>query len=414
MGKTLSQLIHQWALALFALAASAHAAMAQPEYALSSPTLVSGTDKQVGAVYSYSTIKAGVDAQITITALVNASIDSIDRVAVGFDEAFQPMVRTNASSTGYAEFTITFLAAGTSSPLTQAAVRVTSVDVDGTSPNIYERDQYNLSGGIVDYNAAGTALSVYQSGAWIVGENIDGNNYSGIDTANKDVMFTAIASNISSFSVRMGSTNNGGSSNARNKSLYFRKFNYENSALPITLTSFSAARHDSHVELLWSTAFERDNSHFIVERSADGHTSESILTIAGAGNSSDLLHYSAHDNEPLPGTTYYRLKQVDLNGSYSYSEWVRVNGSKAGSAISIYPNPVRDGLLTVSIDGSIDPKFGDLHVTDLLGRRRMATFRMKSMHSDQLEVDVSALEPGIYFLCGQDSHGPYAFRFSRH
>jgi hypothetical protein len=115
--------------------------------------------------------------------------------------------------------------------------------------------------------------------------------------------------------------------------------------LPIELLHFDAeAVNNEYVELNWVTASEINNAYFEVERSRDAQNWHSILKKEGAGNSSMLINYTANDRKPLPGISYYRLKQVDFDGSYSHSDPVSVN-FKGTEIISIYPNPTKDGAI---------------------------------------------------------------------
>lgn len=91
-------------------------------------------------------------------------------------------------------------------------------------------------------------------------------------------------------------------------------------ALPIELINFTAHLSEGIVYLNWQTASETDNDYFWVQRSVDGFTWENILWKDGAGNSSSLVSYDAEDRTPLLGLSYYRLKQVDMNGAFTYSD----------------------------------------------------------------------------------------------
>lgn len=91
--------------------------------------------------------------------------------------------------------------------------------------------------------------------------------------------------------------------------------------LPIQLLDFSVNVVDkNNVKISWNTANENNSYYFTIERSADGYNFESMEEIAAAGNSSHQLQYSTFDYEPLPGRSYYRLKQTDFDGTSSYSE----------------------------------------------------------------------------------------------
>ena len=90
--------------------------------------------------------------------------------------------------------------------------------------------------------------------------------------------------------------------------------------MPIELLSFTAEPKNAHIELNWFTANEISNDYFDVQRSFDGVNFTSIDKINGAGNSTQVLSYSAVDDAPLTGISYYRLKQTDYDGKTSYSD----------------------------------------------------------------------------------------------
>jgi hypothetical protein len=136
------------------------------------------------------------------------------------------------------------------------------------------------------------------------------------------------------------------------------------SALPITLLYFNAKEAAGSVQLKWATAQERTNDYFIIERSMDGANYEGIKTIAGAGNSNVILEYSYTDASiSAEGKIYYRLKQADLDGKFTYSsvQVVTLNGNEK---INVYPNPVRDQFkvdLPAGISNAV------LHIYDAKG-----------------------------------------------
>ena len=98
-----------------------------------------------------------------------------------------------------------------------------------------------------------------------------------------------------------------------------------NSPLPVELVSFEARPVLNRVELSWTTASETGNDHFEVERSEDGNTFSRIGTVSGAGNSTALRQYQFNDASPLRGISYYRLRQVDFDGGYTFSDVRAVN-----------------------------------------------------------------------------------------
>ena len=109
--------------------------------------------------------------------------------------------------------------------------------------------------------------------------------------------------------------------------------------LPIELVYFTGELLDTKVKLSWQTATERNNYLFDVERSADGENFKSIGTISGSGTRSKTMNYELMDYFPLAGLNYYRLKQIDFDGSYAYSSLI-VKSFEKEIEISLYPNPL--------------------------------------------------------------------------
>ena len=107
--------------------------------------------------------------------------------------------------------------------------------------------------------------------------------------------------------------------------------------LPVTLINFETKLNNGAVQLNWSSASETDNGHFEVERSLDGVNFLTIATVQGAGNSAIASSYTVYDRNPVAGTDYYRLKQVDKNGTVSYYgvQSVKV-GTLASNGLSVY------------------------------------------------------------------------------
>ena len=111
--------------------------------------------------------------------------------------------------------------------------------------------------------------------------------------------------------------------------------------LPVTLTSFTATlTGENVVQINWSTASERDNDYFTIERSPDGRSFTELIRVKGAGNSNNQLKYSCIDLHPFSGYSYYRVKQTDYNGKSETFKTVsvKINQSEL-SNIKVYPNP---------------------------------------------------------------------------
>jgi len=136
-----------------------------------------------------------------------------------------------------------------------------------------------------------------------------------------------------------------------------------NSQLPVEFLSFNAEQERDRIKLRWSTASETGNDRFEIERGTDGITFKTIEKVEGAGNYNGLLSYTFFDEQPLTGNTYYRLKQVDVNGAFMFSKKVAVNYVKKEDQVTIIPNPVK----------------GEMHVKYYAGRKELIILRITDM-----------------------------------
>jgi hypothetical protein len=114
--------------------------------------------------------------------------------------------------------------------------------------------------------------------------------------------------------------------------------------LPVKLISFEGAASKEGIALSWTTASEKNNDHFEVQRSPDGRGFETVGTVKGNGSSTSLHDYNFVDKAAANGLNYYRLRQVDFNSDFEYSKVIAINakGSKTGD-VTLYPNPTADG-----------------------------------------------------------------------
>ena len=128
----------------------------------------------------------------------------------------------------------------------------------------------------------------------------------------------------------------------------FSPFTYgttsSNNPLPVELTYFRAEADDNRVALNWQTASETNNSHFLIQRRTDKGAFENVGRKEGFGTSYEAYTYRFQDRVSAQGTVYYRLKQVDFDGSFEYSDIKAVKGNNTQKALAlsitgIYPNP---------------------------------------------------------------------------
>lgn len=173
------------------------------------------------------------------------------------------------------------------------------------------------------------------------------------------------------------------------------------SALPIQLVSFTAERMATGKILIkWTTAAEINNDYFTVERSHNGVHFEPIEMVQGAGNSTTTLHYKISDDRPIKGINYYRLKQTDFDGKYSYSPIVSVNYTPATALSSIYhifPNPVARGA---ALNIYADRLVADTGYTiELVSSSTGEVLKRWQSREETTSIPLSdALSPGVYFV----------------
>ncbi|WP_242920500.1 T9SS type A sorting domain-containing protein [Pontibacter liquoris] len=170
--------------------------------------------------------------------------------------------------------------------------------------------------------------------------------------------------------------------------------------LPVELVRFTAHARGNRVEVAWQTASEEANDHFTVQRSADGKTFSEVGKVYGHGTTSQVSHYTFTDEQPLSGTSFYRLKQVDEDGSATYSGIVSVSSAAATSIASVYPTITSQFL---SVEWSGQQPLQQALILDMRGKQ---VWQQKISGADGLqELDVSSLRSGTYVLVLLDGTG---------
>jgi hypothetical protein len=157
--------------------------------------------------------------------------------------------------------------------------------------------------------------------------------------------------------------------------------------LPIELLSFQATPRQGGVHLSWATATETGNDYFDVEHSRTGEDFIRIGGRKGAGTSLEVRHYSLQHADPPPGVNYYRLKQVDFDGRFTYSPvvTVRVDG---GGSLTLAPNPAKRRLNIYVPDAASEAQ---IEVYNLLGKAvRPLIQRNGAMYELVLPADLPA------------------------
>ncbi len=160
--------------------------------------------------------------------------------------------------------------------------------------------------------------------------------------------------------------------------------------LPVTLVYFQAEASSNDALLKWATATELNNAYFTIERSTNGVQYSAVGQVAGNGNSSHEITYTFTDVNIPAGSVYYRLKQTDIDGRFTYSGVQRVNRQSADKELKIYPNPARDRF-TITLPAGITT--GTATIFDVKG----TAVKRLSVNNGQY-IYTEGLAKGTYYV----------------
>jgi hypothetical protein len=159
--------------------------------------------------------------------------------------------------------------------------------------------------------------------------------------------------------------------------------------LPVELFSFTAEKNNESVILNWTSVSERNNKKYIIERSSDLNDWKAIGEVEGAGNSSTVAEYNFIDHSPLNGISYYRLRQVDIDGTVAYSNAVTIQSGS--NSTSIAPNPFEESFVVYcDFRGNVN-----LRIFDMMGR---IVYDVKKECSDGTMNIQPQLSSGTYLV----------------
>ncbi len=171
--------------------------------------------------------------------------------------------------------------------------------------------------------------------------------------------------------------------------------------LPVELVTFTATEKGNNVMLDWQTASELNNDFFEIQRSEDGEAWDVIGQVAGNGTINEVVNYSYVDIRPLYGTSYYRLRQVDFDGRFEYSNIESVNFTldKDQIEVSIYPNPTSDDNINIRLLTPNRRNKVKLKMVDISGKLYLdQTVEAEKFSQDIKVIPDRALNSGIYIL----------------
>ena len=169
------------------------------------------------------------------------------------------------------------------------------------------------------------------------------------------------------------------------------------SGLPIKLLMFQAAPDGKRVLIDWATATEINNDHFNIERASESLDFYSIYETPGAGNSDLTLYYKAIDNSPLEGLSYYRLKQTDYDGTFTYSDPVAVYYSQRDRFEIVSVSADQEKNLTLLFQDKTKENC-HLAVLNLLGTKVFEMDIHAERGTNKEMLSIPELASGLYFV----------------
>lgn len=168
-------------------------------------------------------------------------------------------------------------------------------------------------------------------------------------------------------------------------------------SLPIELQKFDCTEiANQTIQLDWETSSETNNDYFIVERSLDGLNWEELEKVNGAGNSTTLQVYKTFDYDAYTPVSYYRIKQVDFDGQFTYSEIRAVSLRQPQSkSLQVYPNPATD---QITLKTGEQEELSQIKLFNSLGKEVTLFVKILEQNKTQAVLDISNLSAGVYYI----------------
>jgi len=168
-------------------------------------------------------------------------------------------------------------------------------------------------------------------------------------------------------------------------------------SLPVELLGFGAKRVDNKVFVDWTTASEINNDYFIVQKSYDAKEVIEVARVKGSGNSTVMHQYSSVIDDPFGGLVYYRLCQVDYDGTIHYYPFQAVKTKSGLDGVTVFPNPSNGSDLFISYIG--DKEIATISINDISGKEVFSQSNITLQPGINQFMNGSAqLAKGTYFF----------------
>jgi hypothetical protein len=268
-------------------------------------------------------------------------------------------------------FTVTF-----SSPVSALSFNISEIDKASNNVNYIDRVIVTGFSGVTPVNPVISNLSSHASAV--------GNVITGVDQdATSTPTTISFPSNVDRLVIEYDNAP-GTQANPSNQEINIGNMSWD-VPLPVTLIGFSARSDRGKTHLEWTTSSEENNAYFDILRTRDFKTLEKVGYVSGVGNSNVRQQYTWTDETPLSGTSYYRLEQVDFDGTTSHSKWLVIKAGNA--AVEVFPNPVTEGFYLKS-----EEQVAKLYLMNLSGKT------LKEYPAQHYYSGLSQLQSGTYLI----------------
>ena len=326
----------------------------------STPTWV-----KVGGTFTASATTTSVDLQVVNATAVAQGND------LGLDDISFNVVQSNIAVTG------------TAGSCEGSSFTVNYVVTDITHTNTWYKWQKSIDGGTTFIDSSlGAQTAVYTG-----------------DSFTLPLAFNNITSGMNGYKYRLVvSTSQAGLSNP--DCTYLNEYTLIVNAcgpLPVTLSSFTGRYSNSVSTLNWQTSQELNSDHFDLFKSSDGQDFHLVASMKSAGNSNTIKNYSYQDNSPNSGdNVYYRLKQVDIEGKYTFSSIVKL-ALGMNTSVAVYPNPFSDNF-NISFSAN-KTATASLRLVNVTGQLVFSKSIMVNQGNNSILVNnLPSIKPGIYYM----------------
>ena len=165
---------------------------------------------------------------------------------------------------------------------------------------------------------------------------------------------------------------------------------FTSATLPVEITQFTGKQQGQHAQLSWTTASEKNNVGFEIQRNTEGSVFESIGFVKSKGNTNALTDYVFWDNN-FTKTSYYRLKQTDLDGTETFSKVITIENTSKNSAITVFPNPILRGPLNIQLADNATADAVNVEVFNANGQKLSEQKGTQPIQTDNWQT-------GVYFV----------------